>query len=44
MEQILYLINSLLSPKEIIDLICRSAPGPEGDEWDGNVGVRMLNG
>jgi agmatinase len=44
MDQILYLIKQVVkSGKKIIgfDLV-EVAPGPEGDEWDGNVGARVL--
>ncbi|WP_291782151.1 agmatinase family protein [Cecembia sp.] len=44
MEQILYLMKQVVrSGKKIIgfDLV-EVAPGPEGDEWDGNVGARIL--
>lgn len=44
MEQILYLMKQVVkSGKRIIgfDLV-EIAPGPEGDEWDGNVGARIL--
>jgi agmatinase len=44
MEQVLYLMKQVIrSGKKIIgfDLV-EVAPGPEGDEWDGNVGARIL--
>lgn len=44
MEQILYLMKQVVkSGKKIIgfDLV-EVAPGPQGDEWDGNVGARIL--
>ncbi|MGY6743711.1 MAG: agmatinase family protein [Cecembia sp.] len=44
MEQVLYLMKQVVkSGKKIIgfDLV-EVAPGPEGDEWDGNVGARVL--
>ncbi|EOZ98682.1 Agmatinase [Indibacter alkaliphilus LW1] len=44
MEQILYLMKQVVkSGKKIIgfDLV-EVAPGVEGDEWDGNVGARIL--
>ncbi|MFD2201233.1 agmatinase family protein [Shivajiella indica] len=44
MDQILYLMKQVVkSGKKIIgfDLV-EVAPGPEGDEWDGNVGARVL--
>ncbi|EKB47998.1 agmatinase family protein [Cecembia lonarensis] len=44
MEQVLYLMKQVVkSGKKIIgfDLV-EVAPGPEGDEWDGNVGARIL--
>lgn len=44
MEQIFYLIKQVVkSGRKIIgfDLV-EVAPGPEGDEWDGNVGARIL--
>ncbi|WP_255742361.1 agmatinase family protein [Belliella calami] len=44
LEQVMYLMKELVkSGKKIIgfDLV-EVAPGPEGDEWDGNVGARIL--
>lgn len=44
MEQVLYLMKQVVKAgKKIIgfDLV-EVAPGPEGDEWDGNVGARVL--
>ncbi len=44
LEQMLYLMKQLVkSGKEMIgfDLV-EVAPGPDGDEWDGNVGARVL--
>lgn len=44
MEQMLYLMKQVVkSGKKIIgfDLV-EVAPGPDGDEWDGNVGARIL--
>jgi agmatinase len=44
MEQVMYLMKQVVkSGKKIIgfDLV-EVAPGPEGDEWDGNVGARIL--
>ncbi|MFD2035953.1 agmatinase family protein [Belliella marina] len=44
LEQIMYLMKELVkSGRKIIgfDLV-EVAPGPEGDEWDGNVGARIL--
>lgn len=44
MEQILYLMKQVVrSGRKIIGFdIVEVAPGPEGDEWDGNVGARVL--
>lgn len=44
MEQILYLMKQVVkSGKKIIGFdIVEVAPGPDGDEWDGNVGARVL--
>ena len=44
MEQIMYLMKQIVkSGRKIIgfDLV-EVAPGPNGDEWDGNVGARVL--
>jgi len=44
LEEMLYLMKQVvLSGKKILgfDLV-EVAPGPEGDEWDGNVGARVL--
>src|SRR5690606_11982940 len=44
LDQVLYLFRQLvLAGKQIIgfDLV-EVAPGPEGDEWDGNVAARLL--
>ncbi|RZS97555.1 agmatinase family protein [Cecembia calidifontis] len=44
MEQVLYLMKQVVKAgKKIIgfDLV-EVAPGPEGNEWDGNVGARVL--
>ncbi|MBW3468135.1 agmatinase family protein [Arthrospiribacter ruber] len=44
MEQVMYLIKQVVkSGRKIIgfDLV-EVAPGPDGDEWDGNVGARVL--
>ncbi|HSJ66159.1 MAG TPA: agmatinase family protein [Anditalea sp.] len=44
LEEMLYLMKQVvLSGKELIgfDLV-EVAPGPEGDEWNGNVGARIL--
>lgn len=44
MEQVLYLMKQVVrSGRKIIGFdIVEVAPGPEGDEWDGNVGARVL--
>jgi agmatinase len=43
-EQILYLIQKITESKKTIIAfdINEVAPGPNGDEWDANVGARML--
>lgn len=43
-EEAAYLLETLaVSGRRIIGFdLCEVAPGPEGDEWDANVGARML--